>query len=286
MKVRKAVIPAAGLGTRFLPATKSIPKEMLPIVDTPVIQIIVEEAVKSGIEQVIVVTSAGKRSMEDHFDVAYELEARLAEAGKQDLIEVVRRPAELADFAFVRQGAPLGNGHAVLCARHLVGDEPFAMLWGDDLARADPPVCRQLLDVYERYGGSVIGVTRVEDDISKYGVIAGEPVGPNVYRVTGLVEKPAPGTEPSNLAVVTGNIMTPQIFQLLAETPRGQGGEIWLADAINELARREPVFACEFVGKRYDPGNKLGFLQATVEYALEHPQVGAEFRAYLRSLEL
>lgn len=287
MKVRKAVIPAAGLGTRFLPATKAIPKEMLPIVDVPVIQLVVEEAVQSGIEQIVIVTSAAKRAIEDHFDYAFELESRLAQAGKRADVDLIRAIPESARFIFVRQGEPLGNGHAVLCAREVIGDEPFAVLWGDDLARAEPPVCRQLIDVYERHGGSVLAVMPIEgDDISRYGVIAGEPIGERVYRVTDLVEKPPSDQAPSNLAAVKEYILTPAIFDILAETPGGQGGEIWLADAIRELARREPVFAYEFTGQRYDPGDRLGYLKATVEYALAREDLGEQFRAYLRSLEL
>jgi UTP--glucose-1-phosphate uridylyltransferase len=287
VKVRKAVIPAAGLGTRFLPATKSVPKEMLPIVDVPVIQLIVEEAVASGIEEVVIITSGTKRTIEDHFDYAYELEQRLQQAGKQADVERIRQIAELAQFVYVRQGEPLGNGHAVLCAREVVGDEPFAMLWGDDLARSDVPVCRQLIDVYQRHGGSVLAVMQIPgDDISRYGVIDGQAIEPRVHRVSALVEKPAPGTAPTNLASVKGHVLTPEIFEILQQTPRGQGGEIWLADAINELARRQPVFACEFEGSRYDPGNKLGFLQATVEYALARPDLGPDFRVYLKSLQL
>ena len=281
------MIPAAGLGTRFLPATKSIPKEMLPIVDVPVIQLIVEEAVASGIEEIVIVTSGAKRSIEDHFDYAFELEARLAQAGKQADVERIRAIAELARFVYVRQGEPLGNGHAVLCAREVIGEEPFAMLWGDDLARATPPVCRQMIDVFERYHGSVLAVMRVpEEQLARYGVIDGEPLEERVYRVSALVEKPAPGTAPTNLAGVKGHILTPDVFAILAETPRGQGGEIWLADAINELARRQPVYACEFVGARYDPGDKLGFLKATVEYALAREDLGPPFGEYLRSLAL
>jgi UTP--glucose-1-phosphate uridylyltransferase len=261
VKIRKAVIPAAGLGTRFLPATKALPKEMLPIVDVPVIQLIVEEAVESGIEEIVIITSGAKRSIEDHFDYAFELEQRLAEAGKQADVARIRAIAEMARFVFVRQGEPLGNGHAVLCAREVIGDEPFAVLWGDDLARADPPVCRQLIDVFEREGGSVVAVMQIDDDqISRYGVIAGEPVGDRVHRMSGIVEKPAPGTAPTNLAAVKEYILTPEIFRILAETPRGQGGEIWLTDAINQLVTREPVFAFEFVGESYDPGSKFGFL--------------------------
>lgn len=287
MKIRKAVIPAAGLGTRFLPATKAVPKEMLPIVDVPVIQLVVEEAVQSGIEEIIIITSGSKRSIEDHFDYAFELEERLAAAGKHAERERVRQIAELARFVFIRQGQPLGNGHAVLCAREVVGDEPFAVLWGDDLARSDPPVCRQLIDVATRHGGSVLAVMRMDEvNLSNYGVIAGEPIDDRVHRVSKLVEKPPAGTAPTNLAAVKEYILTPAIFDVLAATPPGQGSEIWLADAINRLAQQEPVFAYEFRGQRYDPGDKLGFLQATVEYALARDDLGPDFRAYLRSIEL
>lgn len=287
MKIRKAVIPAAGLGTRFLPATKSVPKEMLPIVDVPVIQLIVEEAVAAGIEEIVVITSGAKRAIEDHFDYAFELEYRLTQAGKEEELRGIRDLAELARFVFVRQGAPLGNGHAVLCARDVIGDEPFAVLWGDDLVRSAVPVCSQLIKVYEEFGGSVLAVMQIErDEISRYGVIDGERLAERVHRVRGLVEKPSPAHAPSNLAAVKEYILTPEIFRILGDTKPGQGGEIWLADAINELARREAVYACEFEGDRYDPGNKLGFLQATVEYALGREDVGPAFRTYLRSLNL
>lgn len=285
MKVRKAVIPAAGLGTRFLPATKSVPKEMLPIVDVPVIQLIVEEAVQSGIEEVVIVTSGAKRSIEDHFDHAFELEQRLRQAGKEADVARIRAIAELARFVYVRQGEPLGNGHAVLCAREVIGDEPFVVLWGDDLARATPPVCRQMLDVFERHGGPVLALMAVPDaELSRYGVIAGEPIGERVHRVSRLVEKPRPGTAPTNLAAVKEYVLTPDVFEILAATPRGRGGEIWLADALNELAQRRPMFGYEFIGDRYDPGDKLGFLKATVEYALDREDLGPAFRAYLREL--
>ena len=270
-----------------MPATKSIPKEMLPVVDVPVIQLIVEEAVHSGIEEIVIVTSGAKRSIEDHFDYAYELERRLKEAGRDADVTRIRAIAELAKFVFVRQGEPLGNGHAVLCAREVIGDEPFVMLWGDDLARAEPPVCRQLLDVFDRHGGSVVAVMQIDDqNISQYGVIDGVRLDDRIFRVTGLVEKPPPGAAPTNLAAVKEYVLTPEIFAILAETGRGKGGEIWLADAINELARRQPVFAYEFTGQRYDPGNKLGFLMATVEYALARDDVGPEFRTYLQGLKL
>jgi UTP--glucose-1-phosphate uridylyltransferase len=287
LKIRKAVIPAAGLGTRFLPATKSVPKEMLPIVDVPVIQLIVEEAVAAGIEEIVVITSGAKRAIEDHFDYAFELEYRLSQAGKEKELRQIRHLAELARFVFIRQGAPLGNGHAVLCARDVIGDEPFAVLWGDDLVRSRVPVCSQLIRVYEEFRGSVLAVMQIApDEISRYGVIDGEPVAERVHQVRGLVEKPSPEQAPSNLAAVKEYVLTPEIFRILAETKPSQGGEIWLADAINELARTEAVYACEFEGERYDPGDKVGFLKATVEYALVREDIGPEFRSYLRSLNL
>ncbi|MCC7104803.1 MAG: UTP--glucose-1-phosphate uridylyltransferase, partial [Chloroflexi bacterium] len=219
MRIRKAVIPAAGLGTRFLPATKAIPKEMLPIVDTPVIQLIVEQAVKAGIEHIVIVTSSAKRAIEDHFDYCYELEQRLEQAGKNAEVQQVRRIADLASFSFVRQKRPLGNGHAVLCAREAIGNEPFAVLWGDDLVLADPPLVSQMADVFERYGGSVMAVMRVpEAETGRYGVIAGELVADRVYRVSNIVEKPAVAEAPSNLAVVTCYILHPEIFEILART--------------------------------------------------------------------
>jgi UTP--glucose-1-phosphate uridylyltransferase len=282
MKVRKAVIPAAGLGTRFLPATKSVPKEMLPVVDKPVIQYIVEEAVASGIEQVIIVTSAGKRTLEDHFDYHYELEHRLEASQKQRLREQVRAIADMADFVFVRQHEPLGNGHAVLQARHVIGDEPFGMLWGDDLVISEIPCLRQLIEVYQRYNAPVAAVMQVPpEDAVKYGVIAGEHIGERVWRVRDLVEKPPADRIPSNLAVVKEYLLTPDIFDYLERTQRGVGGEIWLADAVRARAAEHPVYALEFVGRRYDVGNKQEYLEANVELGLKHPEVGQSFREYL-----
>ncbi len=285
MKVRKAVIPAAGLGTRFLPATKVVPKEMLPVVDKPVIQYIVEEAVASGIEQIIIVTSLGKRSLEDHFDYHYELEHRLAETGKTALRDEVRAIADLAEFVFVRQKEPLGNGHAVLCARDVVGNEPFAMLWGDDLVVAEPPCLRQLLDVYERFEAPVAAVQSFPpQEATKYGVIAGEQVDARLWRVRDLVEKPKLEALPSTLAVVKEYVLTPDVFDHLERTQRGVGGEIWLADAVRALAAERPMYALEFQGKRYDVGNKLQFLYANVELALQRPDLGPQLAAYLKRL--
>jgi UTP--glucose-1-phosphate uridylyltransferase len=287
MRVRKAVIPAAGLGTRFLPASKVVPKEMLPVVDRPVIQYVVEEAVAAGIEQIIIVTAQSKRAVEDHFDTHFELEARLEAAGKQRELEEVRRLTHLAEFIYVRQPAPLGNGHAVLCARRAVGDEPFAMLWGDDLVDATVPCLTQLLRVYEEVGASVGAVMRVpREDIPKYGVCRAEQVGRRTFRVDELVEKPTLAQAPSDLAAVKEYVLTAEVFEELERTPPGQGGEIWLADALNRLAARGRLYAYEFEGRRYDVGNKLEFLHATIELALKRPDLGPPLRKYLRGLPL
>ncbi|HEX2988845.1 MAG TPA: UTP--glucose-1-phosphate uridylyltransferase GalU [Chloroflexota bacterium] len=286
-KVRKAVIPAAGLGTRFLPATKAQPKEMLPIVDKPVIQYIVEEAVASGIEQIVIITGQSKRAIEDHFDYPFELAHRLRENNKIDELHEVERLSELANFVYVRQKQPLGNGHAVLVAREVIGDEPFAVLWGDDLVDAQVPCLQQLISVYEQYGTSVMAVMRVaKENISKYGVIDPRPVSERIHEVIDLVEKPSQDSAPSDLAAVKGFVLTPEIFEELERTPAGKGGEIWLSDAIKSLMRRQKVFALEFDGKRYDAGNKLEFLQATVDFALKRPDLSDDFRAYLKGLAL
>ncbi len=286
-RVRKAVIPAAGLGTRFLPATKAQPKEMLPIVDKPVIQYIVEDAVASGIEEIIIITGQSKRAIEDHFDYPFELAYRLREQNKLEELHEVERLSEMANFVYVRQKQPLGNGHAVLMAKEVVGDEPFAVLWGDDLVDAEIPCTRQLMDVYDQYGASVIAVMRVpQEKIPKYGIIAGTPVGDRIHDVSDLVEKPSIESAPSDLAAVKGYVLTPEVFEELERTPPGKGGEIWLSDAIKSLMRRQRVFALEFEGKRYDAGNKLEFLQATVDFALKREDLRADFQAYLQSLNL
>jgi UTP--glucose-1-phosphate uridylyltransferase len=286
-RVRKAVIPAAGLGTRFLPATKAQPKEMLPIVDKPIIQYIVEEAVDSGIEQIVIVTGQSKRAIEDHFDYPFELAYRLRQQNKMEELREVERLAEMADIVFVRQKQPLGNGHAVLVAKQVIGDEPFAVLWGDDMVVAEVPCLKQLIDVYEEFHGSVLAVMPVvPENISKYGIIDPEPVSDRVYRVKRLVEKPSPDTAPSNLGQVHGYVLTPEIFQELQSTSAGKGGEIWLSDAIESLMRRQRVYALEFEGQRYDAGNKLEFLKATVDLALRREDLGPQFRAYLQTLDL
>ena len=282
-RVRKAVIPAAGLGTRFLPASKAVPKEMLPVVDKPVIQYIVESAVASGIEEVVIVTASAKRAIEDHFDRMFELEYRLEAAGKHDLLEEARRPAEMARFVMVRQGSPLGNGHAVLLAKEVVGDEPFAMLWGDDIVVGDPPFVQQLIEAHERTGGAVVGVMAVPPaEATKYGVVeVAERLDDRLVRCSRIVEKPPVDQIPSNLAAVAGYVLTPDIFEYLEQTGVGQGGEIWLADGVQQIAAKGNLYALEFDGRRYDAGNKLEYLQATVDLALDRADLGPALRAYL-----
>ncbi|NCG69217.1 UTP--glucose-1-phosphate uridylyltransferase GalU [Bacillus coagulans] len=269
-KVRKAIIPAAGLGTRFLPATKAMPKEMLPIVDKPTIQYIVEEAVESGIEDIIIVTGKGKRAIEDHFDNAWELEQNLAEKGKFDLLEKVRYSSNLANIHYIRQKEPLGLGHAVWCARNFIGDEPFAVLLGDDIVQNDPPCLKQLIDQYEETRSSVIGVQEVpEDETHRYGIIAPASKEGHRYQVEKFVEKPKQGTAPSNLAIIGRYLLTPEIFMFLDKQEKGAGGEIQLTDAIQQLNQIQRVFAYQFEGKRYDVGEKLGFIQSQIEMALQ-----------------
>ena len=287
MKVRKGVFPAAGLGTRFLPVTKAQPKEMLSLVDKPTIQSVVEEAVASGLNELIFVTGRGKRAIEDHFDAAFELEYYLNDRGKMEELAQIKTLSELASVCYVRQKEPLGLGHAILCARPLVGDEPFAVFLGDDIITASVPCMRQLLDVFERQQGPVIAVERVpRDRIHQYGIIAGRPLGDNVYEIADLVEKPSAEEAPSDLAVVGRYVLTPDLFAILAETAPDRRGEIQLTDALRRLRERRPMYALEFEGKRYDTGDKLGFLKATVEFALARPDLADEFRAYLKSLAL
>jgi len=288
-KVRKAVFPAAGLGTRFLPATKAQPKEMLPLVDKPIIQYVIEEAVAAGITQIIIVTGRGKNAIEDHFDVSYELEKLLEERGKTDLLEEVRRISNMISVSYVRQKETLGLGHAVLVAKELVGDEPFAVMLGDDIIDAAVPCMRQMVEVFERHEGPVVAVHQVpRDEISAYGVIAGqaEPTNDRLFRVTDMVEKPRKEEAPSDLAIIGRYILTPDIFEILEKTPRDKGGEIQLTNGIRVLAERRPVYAYRFEGRRHDAGNKLGFLKATVEFALKRDDLGGPFREYLKSLDL
>ncbi|MCD5406607.1 MAG: UTP--glucose-1-phosphate uridylyltransferase GalU [Desulfotomaculum sp.] len=284
-RIRKAIIPAAGLGTRFLPATKAQPKEMLPIVDKPTIQYIVEEAVASGIEDILIVTGRNKRAIEDHFDKSFELEIQLAEKGKEDLLKMMRDIGNMADIHYVRQKEPLGLGHAIYCAHKFIGDEPFAVLLGDDVVRSEKPCLKQLMDVYDEYRYSVLAVQEVDpEDVSKYGIIAATAVADDIYRVNDLVEKPATEDAPSNLAVMGRYIISPRVFDFLETTKPGAGGEIQLTDALKALAGCEAIFGLDFEGKRYDVGDKLGYLKATVEFALERDDLAADFRSYLKEL--
>ena len=288
MNVRKAVFPAAGLGTRFLPATKAQPKEMLPLVDTPAIQYVVEESVASGLDQIIIVTGRSKRAVEDHFDTAFELEHYLKERGKTEDLAQIQAIAKLAEISYVRQREPLGLGHAILVARALVGDEPFGVFLGDDIiGGATVPCMRQLLDVYEKYDAPVIAVERVpRERIHQYGVISGRNITGNVWEITDLVEKPKAEDAPSDLAVIGRYVLTPDLFPILAATAADKRGEIQLTDGLRTLRAQRPMYAVEFQGKRYDTGDKLGFLKATVEFALARPDLAGEFRAYLKSLQL
>ncbi|MCM3652940.1 UTP--glucose-1-phosphate uridylyltransferase GalU [Metabacillus litoralis] len=269
-KVKKAIIPAAGLGTRFLPATKAMPKEMLPIVDKPTIQYIIEEAIESGIEDIIIVTGKGKRAIEDHFDHNFELEQNLVEKGKFDLLEKVKHTSEI-NLHYIRQKEPKGLGHAVWCARKFIGDEPFAVLLGDDIVEADTPCVKQLINEYEKTGSSVIGVQTVADDQThRYGIIDPLEKDGKLHKVNRFVEKPEKGTAPSNLAIMGRYLLTPEIFDLLENQETGAGGEIQLTDAIQKLNEEQSVYAYDFDGTRYDVGEKFGFIQTTIEFALKH----------------
>lgn len=289
MRVRKAVFPAAGLGTRFLPATKAQPKEMLPLVDKPIIQYVIEEAVSAGLTNIIIVTGRGKNAIEDHFDVSYELEKLLEERGKTELLEEVRAISSMINVSYVRQGVALGLGHAVLMAKDLVGDEPFAVMLGDDIIDSPTPCMKQMVDVFERHKGPVVAVHRVpRDEISAYGVIDGVPEGESgrVYRIRDLVEKPRAEDAPSDLAIIGRYILTPDVFEALEKTPRDGGGEIQLTNGLRALKERRPMYGYCFEGVRHDAGNKLGFLKATVEFALKRQDLGGPFREYLKSLKL
>ena len=276
-KVRKAIIPAAGLGTRFLPATKSVPKEMLPIIDKPTIQYIIEEAVASGIEDIIIITGKGKRAIEDHFDHAAELEQNLLEKGKMGILEKVQYSSNLANIHYVRQKEPRGLGHAVWCARQFIGDEPFAVLLGDDIVQHGTPCTKQLVDQYNETGSSVIGVQQVrEEETYRYGIIDPGSKEGRRYQVNNFVEKPAKGTAPSNLAIMGRYVLTPEIFSILENQEKGAGGEIQLTDAIQTLNQMQTVYAYDFEGKRYDVGEKLGFVKTTLEFALQHEDLREE----------
>ncbi|XJZ26737.1 UTP--glucose-1-phosphate uridylyltransferase GalU [Bacillota bacterium Lsc_1132] len=282
MKVRKAIIPAAGLGTRFLPATKAMPKEMLPIVDKPTIQYIVEEAVASGIEDIIIVTGKGKRAIEDHFDNSFELEHNLLEKGKMDLLDEVQKSSKLVDIHYIRQKEPKGLGHAIWCARKFIGDEPFAVLLGDDIVQAKKPCLQQLMEQYERYNASILGVQSVADEeVSRYGIVDAQAIGERFYSVNSLVEKPKQEEAPSNLAILGRYILSPKIFEILGEQSPGAGGEIQLTDAISTLNQFEAVYAYDFEGTRYDVGEKMGFIQTTIEFALKREDLRTELIEYL-----
>jgi UTP--glucose-1-phosphate uridylyltransferase len=288
--VRKAVFPAAGLGTRFLPATKAQPKEMLPLVDKPIIQYGVEEAVAAGVDNIILVTGRGKNAIEDHFDRSVELESFLEARGKRDQLDEVRKISNMINFAYVRQGEPLGLGHAVLVTRELVGNEPFAVILGDDVIDADPPAIKQLVDVFDRLDGPVIAVERVpREDISSYGVIAIEPngsLGPGIHQIRDLVEKPPKEEAPSDLAIIGRYVLTPDIFPALEKIKSDRTGEIQLTNGLRELLKTRPIYAVEVNGVRHDTGNKLGFLKAVVYFALRRPDLADKFSAYLAGLDL
>ena len=284
-QIRKAVIPAAGWGTRFLPATKALPKEMLPLVDKPLIQYIVEEATSSGIDQIIIVTSSGKGAIEDHFSRSLNLEYTLEQKGEDGLLGEMRHIAELANIRFIRQKEQLGLGHAILCAKEIVGDEPFAVFLPDDIFEAEVPVLKQMLEVYQRYNGSVIAVWRVtKEDTKRYGIIKPKQIAERVYQVLDLVEKPEPEDAPSDLAILGRYILTPEIFETLRVTPPGKGKEIQLTDGLALLLRQQAIYGYEFEGTYYDAGKPLGLLKASVALALRHPQMGADFREYLKKL--
>jgi UTP--glucose-1-phosphate uridylyltransferase len=285
-RVRKAVFPAAGLGTRFLPATKASPKEMLPLVDKPLIQYVVEEAVASGIESVIIVTGRGKSAIEDHFDVSFEMEALLRERGKEAELRLVREITNMVRVSYVRQREALGLGHAILQARDLVGDEPFAVMLSDDIIDSETPALRQLLDVYEKYDAPVLATMEVEGEaISRFGALDVEEVAEGVFRIKDMVEKPLPAEAPSNLAIIGRYVLTPDIFDEISSTAPGAIGEIQITDAMRRLLKRRDFYAVRFEGTRYDAGDKLGFLIATVEFGLKHKDLAPEFRQYLKSLK-
>jgi UTP--glucose-1-phosphate uridylyltransferase len=290
-KIRKVVIPAAGFGTRFLPQTKAMPKEMLPVVDKPVIQYVVEEAVNSGIEDVIIVTGSAKRAIEDHFDLPNsELLKNLQESGKIEFIREITKLAEMANFIYIRQKGPYGNGTPILSAEPAIEDEPFAVLWGDEFIYATPPRLKQMIDVYEKYGGIVISGVRIEkkEDLKRYGIANITPVEGNVYKINEIVEKPEPDLAPSNLATHGGYILPPEIFEALRGLKPGKGGEVWLIDAINLLqSKGVPVYAVEIENaKYYDTGNKLEYMKTVVELGLKHPDINGEFKQFLKDLHL
>ena len=282
MQLRKAIIPAAGLGTRFLPATKAQPKEMLPIVDKPTLQFIIEEAVQSGIEEILIITGRNKKSIEDHFDRSVELELELESKGKYDLLEQVRKISDLVNIHYIRQKEPKGLGHAILCAKSFIGNEPFAVMLGDDIVVNEKPCLQQMIEIYEQYKTTILGVQEIpRQDVDKYGIIEGRLIDDRVYKVRGLVEKPSVEEAPSNIAILGRYVITPAIFDILEQTPPGKNGEIQLTDALKVLAQKEAMYAYIFEGRRYDVGDKLGFLQATVEHALSRDDLRKDFLDYL-----
>jgi len=284
MKVKKAIIPAAGLGTRFLPATKAQPKEMLPIVDKPTIQYIIEEAVASGIEEILIITGRNKKCIEDHFDKSIELELELEKSGKTELLEMVRNISDMVDIHYIRQKEPRGLGHAIHCAKTFVGNEPFAVLLGDDVVDSKTPCLKQLIECYSEYNTTILGVQTVEkENVSKYGIVDGIHIEDRVYKVKDLVEKPSVEEAPSNVAILGRYIITPEIFNILENTKPGKGGEIQLTDALKTLISKEAMYAYNFEGKRYDVGDKLGFLQATIEFALKKEELRDDFIDYLNT---
>lgn len=285
-KLRKAIIPAAGLGTRFLPATKAQPKEMLPIIDTPIIQYIIQEAIDSGIEEILIITGKNKKSIEDHFDKSFELEYELESKGKNDLLDIVKDISSLVDIHYIRQKEQLGLGHAIRCAKAFVGDEPFAVLLGDDIVKTQKDPClKQLIDVYEKYDNSVLGVQTVDkSQVDKYGIVSGENVSDRLYEVEELVEKPDIDKAKSNIAILGRYILKPEIFDAIDNTMVGKGGEIQLTDALINLSKTNKILAYDFEGKRYDAGDKLGYLKATVEFALEREDLKDDFSNYLKNL--
>jgi len=289
-KIRRAIFPAAGLGTRFLPATKAQPKEMLPLVDKPIIQYAVEEAVASGLENLVIITGRGKNAIEDHFDISYELEKILAERGKSEMLSLVRAVSEMVHIAYVRQKEALGLGHAILVARDLMNEEPFAVLLGDDVIVSEVPCIRQMMDIYDRHQTSVIALMEVPvQETGRYGIVEARSLPEEegrLFEVVDMVEKPSREEAPSNLAIIGRYILTPEVFEVLNETGAGSGGEIQLTDGLRRLLKRQPILAYKFRGKRHDAGDKLGFLQATIEFALKNEDLGPAFRSYLKSLDL
>jgi UTP--glucose-1-phosphate uridylyltransferase len=284
MKVRKAIIPAAGLGTRFLPATKAQPKEMLPIVDKPTLQYIIEEAVSSGIEEILIITGRNKKSIEDHFDKTVELELELETKGKYELLEEVRRITDMVNIHYIRQKEPKGLGHAIYCAKSFIGKEPFAVMLGDDIVDSSKPCLKQMMEIYNEYKTTILGVQEIsKEDVSKYGIIEVKHIEDRVYKVKGLVEKPAEEEAPSNIAILGRYVITPAIFDILEHTEPGKGGEIQLTDALKVLAQKEAMYAYTFEGIRYDVGDKQGFLQATVDFALKRDDLREEFLQYLKT---